>query len=46
MVPGRWSEQGIKGSKLVVIEQAGHFSHLEQPAAFEQAVAPFAASLP
>jgi pimeloyl-ACP methyl ester carboxylesterase len=33
--------QRIKGSRLVVIEKAGHLSNLEQPAAFNAAVREF-----
>ncbi len=41
-VPSRWIQQSIADSKLVVIPSAGHFAHVEQPAAFEAAVAQFA----
>ncbi len=37
--------QGISGSKLVVIEKAGHLSNLENPAAFNEAVSKFIAVL-
>jgi pimeloyl-ACP methyl ester carboxylesterase len=33
----------IPGSKLIWIEKAGHFSWIEQPAAFRQALEPFLA---
>ncbi len=41
-VPSHWIQQSIADSKLVVIPQAGHFAHVEQPAAFEAAVGQFA----
>ncbi|MFC3505279.1 alpha/beta fold hydrolase [Micromonospora krabiensis] len=37
----RWAEQlheGIKDSRLVVLEHSGHFGHVEQPAEFVRAV--------
>ena len=40
----RWSEELhklIPGSRLVVLEQSGHFGHLEQPAEFTRAVVDF-----
>ena len=40
--PSTWLSQAIGGSKLVVIERAGHFAHVEQPAAFAAAVDEFA----
>jgi proline-specific peptidase len=44
-VPSNWIQQSIADSKLVVIPNAGHFAHVEQPAAFEAAVAQFADAL-
>jgi proline iminopeptidase len=44
-VPSGWIQQSIAGSKLVVIPSAGHFAHVEQPAAFDAAVGQFAESL-
>ncbi len=44
-VASGWISSNVKDSKLVVIEHAGHFSHLEQPAAFGAAVAAFAPSV-
>lgn len=41
-VPSGWIQQSIAGSKLVVIPSAGHFAHVEQPAAFDAAVGQFA----
>jgi proline iminopeptidase len=38
----RWAgelHEGIPGSELVVLEDSGHFGHLEQPAEFARAVA-------
>jgi proline iminopeptidase len=35
---GQWLVDGIKKAKLVTIEQAGHMSHVEQPAKFATAV--------
>jgi proline iminopeptidase len=40
--PSTWIAQSIAGSKLIVIPQAGHFAHLEQAAAFDDAVEQFA----
>jgi len=40
--PSHWIQQSIADSKLVVIPQAGHFAHVEQPAAFEEVVGQFA----
>jgi proline iminopeptidase len=40
-VPSHWIQQSIANSHLVVIEHAGHFAHVEQPAAFEAAVEQF-----
>ncbi|MDN3356487.1 alpha/beta hydrolase [Actinomadura sp. DC4] len=40
----RWAaelHEGIPGSELVVLEDSGHFGHLEQPAEFARAVAGF-----
>ncbi|MBP2703091.1 alpha/beta hydrolase [Microbispora sp. RL4-1S] len=40
----RWAEElhrGIPGSRLVVLERSGHFGHIEEPAAFADAVAGF-----
>ena len=34
-------EAAVPGARLVVIERAGHFAHLEQPEAFRAAVLPF-----
>ncbi|RKN35518.1 alpha/beta fold hydrolase [Micromonospora musae] len=37
----RWAEllhEGIKGSHLAVLEQSGHFAHVEQPEEFTRAV--------
>jgi proline iminopeptidase len=42
-VPSKWIASGIAGSKVVVIPRAGHFAHVEQPGAFEDSVATFAA---
>ncbi|HYW86873.1 MAG TPA: alpha/beta hydrolase [Chloroflexota bacterium] len=42
--PPRWSElmhAAIPGSQLVVLEQSGHFGHIEEPDAFAAAVANF-----
>lgn len=44
-VPSRWIQQSIADSKLIVIPNAGHFAHVEQPAAFGAAVEQFAAAL-
>lgn len=44
-VPSNWIQQSIANSKLVVIPSAGHFAHIEQPAAFEAAVGRFADAL-
>ncbi|GAB3933364.1 alpha/beta fold hydrolase [Micromonospora vulcania] len=38
----RWAEQlhdGLKDSRLVVLERSGHFGHIEQPVEFTEAVA-------
>ena len=43
--PSRWIADSIAGSKLIVIEHAAHFSHLEQPAAFQAALDTFAGML-
>jgi len=43
--PSTWISQAIAGSKLIVIERAGHFSHIEQPAAFDDAVEVFASTM-
>ncbi|HEU0033619.1 MAG TPA: alpha/beta hydrolase [Kofleriaceae bacterium] len=43
--PATWLAQAIGGSKLVEIEQAGHFAHVEQPAEFARAVDLFASML-
>jgi proline-specific peptidase len=40
-----WISSNVRGSKLVVIEHAGHFAHLEQPAAFAAAIDAFAPSV-
>lgn len=40
-----WIAQRIGGSKLIVIPHAGHFAHVEQPAAFGDAVETFATLL-
>ncbi|MEV6282056.1 alpha/beta hydrolase [Kribbella sp. NPDC051770] len=40
----RQLHDGIPGSELVVLEQSGHFGHLEEPAAFQQAVRKFTAA--
>jgi proline iminopeptidase len=40
--PSTWIAQAIGGSKLVVIERAGHFAHIEQPGAFDNVVDTFA----
>jgi pimeloyl-ACP methyl ester carboxylesterase len=43
----RWAgelHEGIPGAGLVVLEESGHFGHLEQPAEFARAVAGFAES--
>lgn len=37
-----WITASVPGSKLVVIKDAGHFAHLEQPAAFAAAIDAFA----
>lgn len=40
----RWAEElhkGIPGSRLVVLEDSGHFPHLEQPVEFTEAVVEF-----
>jgi 3-oxoadipate enol-lactonase len=34
----RMMHSGISGSKLAVVENAGHFSNQEQPAAFNDAI--------
>jgi proline iminopeptidase len=36
--PSEWISKEISGSKLIVIPNAGHFAHVEQPAAFDAAV--------
>lgn len=38
---GEYMQERIKGSRLVVIENAGHMTNLEQPAAFNDAVLSF-----
>jgi proline iminopeptidase len=43
--PSQWIADSIAGSKLIVIEHAGHFAHLEQPAAFQAALDTFAEML-
>jgi proline iminopeptidase len=43
--PSRWIADSIAGSKLIVIEHAGHLSHLEQPVAFQAALDTFAGML-
>lgn len=40
---GEYMNERIKGSKLVVIEKAGHMTNLEQPEAFNEAVLSFLA---
>jgi pimeloyl-ACP methyl ester carboxylesterase len=48
MTPPRYSEYmaaRIPGGRLVVIEGAGHMLPLEQPAAYNAALAEFASSL-
>ncbi|MFF3398768.1 alpha/beta fold hydrolase [Streptomyces sp. NPDC002659] len=40
----RWAEELhrlIPGSELLILENSGHFGHIEEPAAFSQAVTPF-----
>jgi pimeloyl-ACP methyl ester carboxylesterase len=42
--PPRWAQQlhaGIRGSRLVVFEDSGHFPHVEEPREFARAVAGF-----
>lgn len=41
-VPSNWIQQSIANSKLVVIDHAGHFAHVEQPEKFGAAVEQFA----
>jgi pimeloyl-ACP methyl ester carboxylesterase len=36
--------EGIPGSELVVLEDSGHFGHVEEPDAFARAVVGFVAS--
>jgi proline iminopeptidase len=43
--PSTQLSNAIGGSKLVIIPQAGHYAHLEQPAAFEAAVESLATAL-
>jgi pimeloyl-ACP methyl ester carboxylesterase len=38
---GRYMQERIAGSQLVIIENAGHMTNLEQPAAFNSAVLSF-----
>jgi 3-oxoadipate enol-lactonase len=46
-LPGtRVIHENIAGSKLVVLKQAAHLSNLEQPEAFNRALAEFLSSLP
>jgi proline iminopeptidase len=40
--PSGWIASAIADSKLIVIPQAGHFAHVEQPGAFDDAVEKFA----
>ncbi|WP_052852885.1 alpha/beta fold hydrolase [Streptomyces avicenniae] len=45
----RWAEELhglIRGSRLVVLEESGHFGHLEEPTAFAAALREFADGLP
>ena len=42
-VTAQWLASGIAGSKLIVLPRTGHMAHVESPAAFEDAVATFAA---
>lgn len=39
--PSHWIQQSIADSRLIVIDHAGHFAHVEQPAAFAAAVEKF-----
>ncbi|MFL4903742.1 alpha/beta fold hydrolase [Streptomyces sp. MMS24-I2-30] len=42
----RWAEELhrlIPGSELLILENSGHFGHIEEPAAFARAVVPFVA---
>ena len=38
---GEYMQERIAGSQLVIIENAGHMTNLEQPDAFNGAVLPF-----
>ena len=42
-VPAQWLASGIAGSKVIVLPRTGHMAHVESPAAFDDAVATFAA---
>lgn len=41
VVPSTWLARGITGAKLVVIPNAGHFSHIEKPDDFARALDEF-----
>jgi pimeloyl-ACP methyl ester carboxylesterase len=44
----RWAEELhrlIPGSELLILENSGHFGHLEEPEAFSQAVTRFVTSV-
>lgn len=45
----RWAQQladGIPGARQVVLENSGHFGHLEEPQAFAQAITDFVTTTP
>ena len=44
----RWAQalhEGIAGSELVILENSGHFGHLEEPDTFTNAVVTFTGKL-
>jgi proline iminopeptidase len=43
VVPSTWIAERIPGAKLVVLDNVGHFAHLENPAAFIAAIREFVA---
>lgn len=45
VVPSTWIAERLPGAKLVVIANAGHVSHIEQPETFGRAIAELAATL-
>jgi proline iminopeptidase len=45
----RWSQELnklIPGSELLILEDSGHFGHIEEPENFARAIVGFAASTP